>query len=83
MQNELTKTAYRLTDVPCKRRGCDRGVWNNRGICFRCGGSGFESVAFERPLTANEAASLAEYAAGIAAREAREAARKARRAARA
>jgi hypothetical protein len=75
-----TTTDYRITDKPCVR--CDRGVWKNRGICYRCGGCGRELEAYERDLTAAEIASIAEYQAGIAAREAREAARKARRAAR-
>lgn len=78
----MTKTVYVVTDKPCLRRGCCQGVWMGRGICFRCNGSGFEYVAIERPMTADEITEADEYQAGIAARDRRAAERAARQAAR-
>jgi hypothetical protein len=76
-----TTIAYRSTGKPCKRCGGD-GIYRNIGICFRCGGPGFEVEEYERPMTDEEVAKLNEYEAGIAAREQRASERAARRAAR-
>ncbi len=72
-----TKTDWKTTDQPCRRVGCDGGVWRGRGICFRCNGSGREMVAVEREMTADEQTAAKTFQAGVAAAQAREAARKA------
>jgi hypothetical protein len=74
-------TRYRTTSRKCLR--CNGGgIYQNIGICFRCGGCGREFEAYESPMTEAELAAAAEYQAGIDAREARAVARAARRAAR-